>query len=149
MLLASCCTGAFALDLEQTFRSFLDGLKARGQSAVAAAVGANEVRVASLADRVDSLPLGKGQAVVFVADGCGSCPEVTRQLTRLMGSVTVMNLSTSATAREAFALTGAKGVPATVFGRRLLTGYDTQLVQRMIVDEMQDKGTEAAREGGA
>ncbi len=147
--LSICCASVSANGLEEQFRSFLDGMKAKGQAVAAAPINIPEAKAASLMLRTDSLPLGQDQAVLFIADGCRSCIGLADKMRRSFGSLTVMNLSNSATAREAFAQTGAKSVPATLIGKRLLTGYDPQLVKRAIADDMQDKGNAAAREGGA
>jgi glutaredoxin len=149
LLTAALATPVGAATLEERFKAYLDGLKAKGQAMAPLLGSANEVRQPTLAMRTDSLPMGADQSVVFVSNGCGSCNQVAATLKRRLGSVEVLNISTSQTAREAFAATGAKGVPAILIGKRLITGYSDALLERAVIDDMQDKGSISSTGGGA
>ena len=149
LLIAALATPAGAATLEERFKAYLDGLKAKGQAMAPLLGSANEVRQPTLAMRIDNLPMGADQSVVFVSNGCSSCNPVTATLKRRLGSVEVLNISTSQTAREAFAATGAKGVPAILIGKRLITGYSDALLERAVIDDMQDKSSISSTGGGA
>lgn len=149
LITAILATPVGAATLEERFKAYLDGLKAKGQAIAPLLGSTDEVRQPTLTLRTDNLPMGADQSVVFVSNGCGSCTQVTATLKRRLGSVEVLNISTSQTAREAYAATGAKGVPAILIGKRLITGYSDALLERAVIDDMQDKSSTTQTGGGA
>ena len=126
---------ASAGPVEDAFRGFLDGLKRAGQQVqvfVPGLVG-RPVRTPYIMDRVDALPLGQRTVVVFVSDRCGSCLqaiEATRGISSVQ--VEVMDVSSSAVAREAFAHTRAGGFPAVMVKAQIMVGYDAGLLQTLL-----------------
>jgi glutaredoxin len=152
MLVSSLmATQAQAGAIEDKFKAFIDALKARGQTitqGLPALGGVPEVKVATLTLRTDALPLGRKDYVVFVANGCVSCTDIVERLRRKgLPVIEVLNVSTSATAREAFGLTGAKGVPAVLVGKQLLTGYSDALAERALIDDNQEKESGSVGQG--
>jgi hypothetical protein len=138
---------AMGQSLEERFKAFLDGLRAKGQAVAPGSVVAREVTQPTITMRTDSLPMGALQSVVFVANGCSSCNGIAEKLQRHLGTVEVMNISTSQTAREAFAATGAKGVPAILIGKRLVTGYSPAVVERAMIDDINEKAGSQSGQG--
>jgi glutaredoxin len=149
LITAVLATPVGAATLEERLKAYLDGLKAKGQAVAPLLGSASEVRQPTLTMRTDNLPMGADLSVVFVSNGCGSCTQVAATLKRRLGSVEVLNISTSQTAREAYAATGAKGVPAILIGKRLITGYSDALLDRAVVDDIQDKSSTTLTGGGA
>ena len=147
----SACAGP----IEDKFRSFLDGLKKSGQGAVAAANSAvnaaglaPEAKTSSLSPRKDTLPLGQDQYVLFVTSGCVSCNGLAEKLKGMgLGTVEVLNLSASATAREAFAATGAIAVPAILIGKRIVVGADNRLIERALIETSQENAQQQQGQG--
>jgi hypothetical protein len=146
-------TGAAqAGSLEDNFRAFIQRMKNEGRASfqqwnAPAPVVAQPV----LERRTDSLPLGRNQFVLFVTNQCGAAcnglPERIKQ--KGGGEVIVMNLSTSQTAREAFQLAKAKGVPAVLSGQHVLSGYNDGLFERLVIDEVNERAKENMGVGGA
>ena len=126
---------ASAGPLEDAFRGFLDQLKRSGERLpvfVPGLVG-RPVQKPYIMDRVDRLPLGQRSVVVFVSDRCGSCLqaiEATRGIANVQ--VEVMDVSSSAVAREAFAQTRAGGLPAIMVKSQILVGFDPNLLQSVL-----------------
>lgn len=150
LLMMVAAAAAQAGSIEDNFRSFIDKLKASGKAPALAAGPreAPEVAKASLARRTDSLPLGKDHYVLFVANGCRSCPALVKKLEkRTGGTLEVMNISTSTTAREAFTLSKAKGVPAMLVGTQVISGYSDKLFDRARVLSFNDKGVSQQGQG--
>ena len=128
--------------VEDSFRGFIDRMKANGQRISALPLGAaqREITTVSVAKRVDTLPLGREQYVIFVAPGCRSCAGAVKWLQGSGLNVEVLDLSRSVTAREAFALTGAKGVPSVLVGARLMQGWNQRRFEQSIAEDFNDKG---------
>jgi hypothetical protein len=114
-------------------------------------LGMGEVRQPELVRRTDSLPLGRREYVLFVADGCRSCEAWVQRAReaagRGEGDVTVMNISRDPTARESFALVGAPGVPTMLIGRYRLSGYSDALYKQAKVREATESALDIG--GGA
>lgn len=134
---------AQAGSVEDGFKAYLDKLRASGKSVVQSLPGnglAAEIAKPELTKRVDTLPLGQSRYVLFVANGCRSCASVTdRVRKRTKGSVEVLNISTSTTAREAYILTQAKGVPAMLMGGYVMSGYSDKLYDRAMTEDLNDR----------
>ncbi len=141
---------AHAGTIEDAFRGFIARMQASGQriQEVPGTVrGSREVTVPEGAKRVDSLPLGENEVAVFVDAGCRSCRTAVDDLRRRGYRVEVFDLTSSAVARQSFALTGAKGVPAILFGGRVMSGYSWALFERQWIQDVQDKAREAQGSG--
>ncbi len=135
---------AHAGGIEDAFRGFIARLQAAGQRVMEAPVlrTSREIVRPEAAMRTDSLPLGEREVAVFVEAGCRTCQFAVNDLRALGWRIEVFDLSTSALARQSYALTGAKGVPAVLVGRRILSGYSRQLFQEQQIDDLQKKGDE-------
>jgi hypothetical protein len=135
--------------LEDGFRRYIDRFKSSGN--FPAALGdprVPEVTQPQLTKRVDSLPLGTGRYVVFVTAGCHSCAAAAARIkAHTGGTAEVLDLGTSATAREAFALIKAKGVPAILMERHLLTGYTPQAFDHALADIATQEGQSMQGQG--
>lgn len=149
LLLAACglAGAAQGASLEERFKAYLDGLRAKGTAAASVAASVPEATTPVTTTRTDGLPLGADQAVIFVSATCRSCGQAAERMKRFVGVPVVMNISTSAVAREAFGVSGAKAVPAILFGRRLITGYSDAAMERAAIDDMQDKGNASVGQG--
>jgi glutaredoxin len=127
--------------VEDAFRGFIDQLRGQGRTIAEALVGQRwqQVRTPVLEPRVDELPLGRGLIAVFVAPGCLDCREALEHLQRRGRKIEVLDLSTSRTAREAYALAEGHGLPLVLIGSQRLTGWNKRLyeeaVRRSITDE--------------
>jgi hypothetical protein len=141
LALGTLLAPAHAASLEENFRTFIGRLKADGKFQMPqwGAAGVPLVTTPSIELRTDTLPLGRNQYVLFVANGCQPCAGVPERVRKMgLGEVIVMNLSTNATAREAFALTKAKGVPALLSTKRIMSGYSDAMMERLVIDETTD-----------
>ena len=126
--------------VEDLFRSLIDKVKASGRTIAALpAGGTTEITRPVLAERADGLKLGRDQIAVFVTPGCRTCTAAVDRLKKRGFDVEVLDLSTSATARDAFQLSGAKGVPTVVYGSRMLGGWSDKLFDRLLKDDVQQK----------
>jgi glutaredoxin len=137
---------AYAGSVEDAFRGYLDRLKSLGQEARARG-DVRDVSKPTLAKRVDKLPLGRAEYAVFVTPGCRRCDTAVQAMRRRGVTFDVLDLSRSDTARESFALTKAKGVPAVMVGPYLLTGWDEKLFEKAIKLEFQEKTQSMQGEG--
>jgi hypothetical protein len=142
LVLLSLAAPSQAGSIEDTFRGFIDKLKASGKAVTESSPrGAPEVKRAQLVKRTDTLPLGEKTSVLFVADGCRSCSAAQASLLkRTDRHLEVLNISRSQTAREAFVLTGAKGVPAVLVEGYVMSGYSNKLFDQALIRGMNDKG---------
>lgn len=138
------------LGLEERFREYIERLRAMGTRLPDRLLGSPfEVQRPSLTPRVDKLPLGQNEVVVFTAPGCRRCEHALQELRRQGTDVKVMDITRSPVARDSYHVTGAKGVPAILVGSQLLTGWDRKLYQQATVNSVQDKLKQQAQEGGA
>jgi glutaredoxin len=138
VLLAALAAPASAGSVEDAFRGYLDRLKSMGQE-LRSRVDTRTVSKPTLTKRVDQLPLGRSEYAVFVSPGCSRCDAAVEDMRRRGLAFDVLDLSRNDTAREAFALTKAKGVPAVMVGPYLLTGWDKKLFEKAIKLEAQEK----------
>jgi hypothetical protein len=162
--LALLVAAAQAGPVEDGFKGFIDSLRASGKDKLLQAeggLGAGELKGARSVARTDTLPLGQDHVAIFVSSSCGSCAKAVEQLRaaascakgakglghfacRRPATVEVLNLTTSGTARDAFALVKAKGVPAVLTSKHLINGYSDSEFKRV-----RKKEREAMRpEGG-
>lgn len=120
---------ASAGPIEDAFAAFIDRLRAQGQAIVEGAMpgGWGEARTASLERRVDKLPLGHDQFVIFVAPGCWGCREARKALDQQGMPVEELDVTASKTAREAYALAQGQGLPVLLIGGHRLTGWSPRL----------------------
>lgn len=142
LALALClaATVARAGSVEDLFRGLIDRHKADGKTILALPAGATkEITKPVLAARADGLKLGRDQIAMFVAPGCRTCTVAAERLKKRGFEVELLDLSKSATAREAFQLIGAKGVPTVVYGQKMLGGWSDKLFDRMLKDDIQQK----------
>ena len=126
---------AAAGPIEDSFRDFIDRLKRAGQSIAAQVPGFLGTRVTQpfVMNRVDTLPLAQLSVVVFVSPNCADCAAAVADARGVAATqVEVMDITSSATAREAFALTRATGLPATMAGTQILVGRQPTMLQSMV-----------------
>lgn len=131
--------------IEDAWRAFLD--RTRGTAALAFS-GVPEITAPKVSKRTDQLPLGEYQTAVFVAPGCRSCDEAVAGLKGSTAHLEVFDITRSKTAREAFQATGASGVPATIIGRYLLTGWSRKAFEEAVISDMNDMVREQSGGGG-
>lgn len=126
--------------IEEAFRGFLERLRAegRGVDAWRDRLGFREIRVPELAPRVDQLPLGRQDYAVFVTAGCAGCTQAVAFMRQRGLAMEVLDVTRSATAREAYALTGGQGFPLVLVGKQRLTGWSERLFKDALRNEVQD-----------
>jgi glutaredoxin len=100
---------------------------------------AHELTKPEIAERRDGLSLGREQYAVFVAPRCKTCDAAVARLKQRGFNVEVLDLAASQTAREAFELSGAKGVPTVLVGKRMLGGWSDGLFDRLLKSDYQDR----------
>lgn len=127
--------------LEDAWRRFFEQ---NPRAAAALRPGAMaEVAQPTVARRTDALPLGKNEYAVFVSPGCRRCTEAVAGLRASGANVSVLDVTTSTTAREAWHATGARGLPASLVGRYLITGWSRSAFEQAMVANVQDDTREA------
>ncbi len=100
---------------------------------------AHELTRPEITERRDGLELGRDQYAIFVAPRCRTCDTAVARLKQRGFKVEVLDLATSQTAREAFELSGAKGVPTVLAGKRMLGGWSDKHFDRLLKSDIQDK----------
>ena len=87
LLLAVCglAGAAQGASLEERFKAYLDGLRAKGTAAAAVAASVPEATTPVTTKRTDGLPLGADQAVIFVSASCRGCGQAAERMTRFVG----------------------------------------------------------------
>lgn len=139
-LLSLAAASAQAGAVEDLFRGLIDKHKAGGKTIAALpAGGTKEITKPALAERADGLKLGRDQIAMFVTPGCRTCTAAAERLKKRGFEVEILDITKSATAREAFQLSGAKGVPTVIYGGRMLGGWSDKLFDRMLKDDVQQK----------
>ena len=98
-----------------------------------------EVTQPTVALRTDNLPLGKNEYAVFVAPGCRVCTEAVAGLRATGANVAVLDVTRSDTARQAWLATGARGLPVSIVGRHLITGWSRAAFDRAIIGNMHEE----------
>jgi glutaredoxin len=143
MLALTCLLAASAQagTIEDLFRQWIDGARAKGKTILAVPLGSGvrEITQPVITPREDSLALGEGQVAVFVAPGCRSCPATLERLKKRGWKIEVLDLGKSVTAREAFQATGAAGVPTVLMGRHMMGGYSDRMFDRLLKTDLQQK----------
>ncbi len=140
--LLATAPAAHAGAIEDAFRGFIDRIRGEGQTLRETPFmqSSREVKKLEFAKRVDQLPLGKQQVAVFVDNGCRSCKAAVDDLSKRGFNVEVFNLSTNQTARQTFALTGAKGVPAVLIGTIVMSGFSPKLLEQAMAQDAANEG---------
>lgn len=135
---------ASAGPVEDAFAAFIDRLRAQGQAIVEGAMpgGWRDARTAALEPRVDTLPLGREQYVIFVAPGCLACRDALAALDKRRFKVEVLDVTRSKTAREAYALAQGQGLPMMLVGGQRLTGWSPRLFDEAIRRAVRDAATQ-------
>lgn len=148
-LMVTAALPARPASIEDTFRAHLDRLRAAGRAVREAplALGQREITRPVLHPRVDDLPLGRDQYVVFVAPGCRSCSVAVQQLRDKGLQLAVLDIARSATAREAFAHVGGQGVPTLLVGNYRLSGYSQKAFNQAVVQGATDYGQQMKGQG--
>ncbi len=134
-------TGASAGVVEDLFRKLIDERR-QLQNWLPKGVltqMAHEIGKPEIVDRQDGLALGRDQYAIFVAPRCRTCDTAVARLKQRGFHVEVLDLASSKTAREAFELTGAKGVPTVLAGKRMLGGWSDKHFDRLLKSDFQDK----------
>jgi glutaredoxin len=130
--------------VEDLFRKLIDQRKAAGQT-LQDRLPSNRVPQITqpmILPREDGLKLGREQIAMFTTPGCRACDAAAKRLAQRGFKVELLDLSRSATAREAFQLTGAKGAPTVLFGGHMLSGYSDALFDRLLKLDFLDRERE-------
>jgi glutaredoxin len=139
--LSALASPASAISLEDLFRGAIDKQKAGGKAVreVPLAGIGPEITKASLSQRSDALPAGREVYVVFTRPGCKSCDTAIERIRKQGYKPELLDVSKSATAREAYGLVGAQGLPTVLVGRYRLNGYSDKLFVRALTDAINDR----------
>ena len=101
-----------------------------------------------------------GANIFFIKDGVIHTPLADRFLNGLTRQsvidqckkrgfeVEVLDITTNAVARDAFNLSGAKGVPTILAGKQMLGGWSDKHFDRLLKDDIQQKIQEQRGTGG-
>jgi glutaredoxin len=148
-LLCSVASLAQAGAIEDLFRGLIDRLKSEKKFISTLPIGpmVNEITKPELLPRKDALTLGRDQIAIFVSPRCKTCDAAVARLTQRGFKVEVLDLAKSTTAKEAFELTGAKGVPTVVTGKRMLSGYSDKLFDELLRADIMQKVDEQRGSG--
>ncbi|MBX3585727.1 MAG: hypothetical protein KF796_03700 [Ramlibacter sp.] len=133
--LGMMASAAQAGPVEDAFGEFIARLKSAGQRINAVVPGLLGQRVAEpyVMNRVDNLPLARLSVVVFVSSNCPDCLAAVQDARAVTAvNVEVMDVSSSGLAREAFAMTHASGLPATMAGTQILVGRQPTMLASML-----------------
>ena len=128
--------------LEDAWRRFLDQNPRLAPALPSGSMPA-EVAQPSVIKRTDTLPLGKNEYAVFVAPGCRRCSEAVAGLRATGAKVEVLDVTRSPIARDAWRLTGARGLPTSLVGRYVITGWSRSAFEQAMVANVQDETREA------
>lgn len=130
--------------VEDLFRKLIDQRKAAGQTLPDRLPSSRVPQITKpmILPREDGLQLGREQIAMFTMPGCRACDAAAKRLEQRGFKVELLDLSRSATAREAYQLTGAKGAPTVLFGRHMLSGYSDALFDRLLKLEFMELGRE-------
>ena len=140
---------AHAGPVEDLFRRLIEQRQASGQvlPGLPLANRVPEVTKPMILPRNDGLELGREQIAMFVQPGCRSCDAAAKRLAQRGWKVELLDLSRSATARDAFRLSGATGAPTVLFGKHMLSGYTDALFDRLLKLDFQQRALEQKGEG--
>jgi glutaredoxin len=147
--LCAASTVASAGPVEDLFRRLIEQRQAAGQWVPGVALGPRvpEVTKPMILPRNDGLELGREQVAMFVQPGCRSCDAAAKRLAARGWKVELLDLGESATAREAFRLSGATGAPTVLFGKHMLSGYTDALFDRLLKLDFQQRARQQQGEG--
>jgi glutaredoxin len=140
-LLGTVASLAQAGAVEDLFRGWIDRAKQdkKWTASLPLSAMAHEISKPAILARADGLALGRDQYAIFVAPRCRSCTAAVERLRQRGYNVEVLDLATSQTAREAFELSGAKGVPTVLAGKKMMGGYSDKLFDQLLRSDIQDK----------
>lgn len=141
LLLSLAAVTAQAGVIEDLFRRLIDQRKTTQAWLPKGALPqmSHELTKPVLAERQDGLTLGRDQYAIFIAPRCRTCDTAVQRLRQRGFKVEVLDLAASQTAREAFELTGATGVPTVLAGKRMLGGWSDKAFDRLMADDFNDK----------
>lgn len=141
LLMALCAATAQAGVIEDLFRKLIDQRKTTQSWVPQGALPqmAHELTRPEIVDRKDGLDLGREQYAIFIGPRCRTCDAAVARLKQRGFKVEVLDLAASQTAREAFELTGASGVPTVLAGKRMLGGWSDKHFDRLLKSDIQDK----------
>lgn len=150
ILLSVVTSMAQAGPVEDAFRGLIDRLKAGGTALPSRALPSigTEITKPVIGPRADGLELGRDQYAIFVAPWCRTCDVAVKRLKKRGFSVEVLDITTNAVARDAFNLSGAKGVPTILAGQQMLGGWSDKHFDRLLKDDIQQKIQEQRGTGG-
>jgi glutaredoxin len=141
LMLCLAASAASAGGIEDLFRKLIDQRKTIQNWIPQGALPlmAHEITQPEVGIRQDGLQFGRDQYAIFVSPRCRTCDAAVARLKQRGFHVEVLDLASSATAREAFELSGAKGVPTVLAGKRMLSGWSDAYFDRLIRSDFQDK----------
>jgi hypothetical protein len=141
LALSALAASTSAMSLEDLFRGSIDKHKASGKTVREVPLSGigPEITKASLSQRSDALPAGREVYVVFTRAGCKSCDTAVERIRKQGYKPELLDVGKSATAREAYGLVGAQGLPTVLVGRYRLNGYSDKLFVRALTDAINDK----------
>ena len=148
-LLSAASMAASAGPVEDLFRRLIEQRQATGQvlPGLSLANRVPEVTKPMILPRNDGLELGREQIAMFVQPGCRSCDAAAKRLAARGWKVELLDLGRSATAREAFRLSGATGAPTVLFGKHMLSGYTDALFDRLVKLDFQERARQQQGDG--
>lgn len=130
--------------VEDLFRKLIDQRKAAGQTLEdrLSLPRVPQISKPMILPRADTLKLGRDQIAMFTMPGCRACDAAAQRLKQRGFKVELLDLSRSATVREAYQLSGAQGAPTVLFGRHMLSGYSDALFDRLLKLDFLDRERE-------
>jgi glutaredoxin len=137
----SALSPASAGVIEDMFRKLIDQRKS-SQSWIPQGLrpqSTRELFAPEISDRADGMQIGRDQYAIFVAPRCRTCLEAIARLRERGFHVEIFDVSRSEIAREAFEISGARGVPTILAGKRMLGGWSDKHFDRLIKSDFQDK----------
>jgi glutaredoxin len=140
-VLVAATTLAQAGPIEDLFRGLIERQKTDKKwiATLPLSAMAHEITTPVIAPRADGLDLGRDRYAIFVAPRCRTCTMAVERLKQRGFNVEVLDLASSVTAREAFELTGAKGVPTVLAGKSMMGGYSDKVFNRLLKQDIQQK----------
>lgn len=136
--------------VEDAFRGLIERLKAGGTVLPIRPLPGmgTEITKPVIGPRADTLELGRDQYAIFVTPWCRTCDVAVKRLKQRGFEVEVLDITTNAVARDAFNLSGAKGVPSILAGKQMLGGWSDKHFDRLLKDDIQQKIQEQRGTGG-
>ena len=139
LLLGGLLAGqAQAETLSQRFRGYLDQLKAQGQQLWQGPLaGLIESRQPVVSPRQDQLPVGRGEYAVFVSPGCFPCSQAVRHMQSRKLAFATFDVTRDETARQAYALLGAKTLPVILMPNEMMVGFEPKAFDQTLRLDLQ------------